>query len=422
MNKKVIIGIGALIVLLAAVTMYILLGGRDGKNEGGIVEWFERGRQGEGFASPEDMEKIFAEGMTPEAELKAYTLYARYPHDSRPLSKNMSDLTDPWNIKNVPLPILSGSPINSENAMREFIENLKKEGKTESQIEERIKDLVKSSPVYLFTTNRIIITANEVFTAGLKIERGGEVVSYSVSSAQIIGDPVNGSPGLGSAAFNDVGTEGDSVSGDKISTFSWKSPGADKKYWGSLTLRVKVRPEGSPGEVTVEQQFYSSPSAPARFSGNFQESLVDGSLVIETVVDVSKECRYQIYANLYSVDENEPTHVAHVNRVLSPGRQTVAFTFFGKIFRDGGYEGKFRLQDLRGSCENMPFPPSWIGDPTKIQAIQNAKPLEEPLLLYMPFTNATYVTKEYSSSQFSDREWTSPEKEEKLRMLREAVR
>ena len=47
--------------------------------------------------------------------------------------------------------------------------------------------------------------------------------------------------------------------------------------------------------------------------------------------------------------------------------------FFGKIFRDGGYSGRFELRDLRGTCQNMPFPPSWLNDPARLKDIEKAR-------------------------------------------------
>ncbi len=103
---------------------------------------------------------------------------------------------------------------------------------------------------------------------------------------------------------------------------------------------------------------------------------------------------------------------------MRPGRQVATLEFYGKIFHDGGHEGRFQLRDIRGTCENLPFPPSWLGDPSKIEAIQNAEPKNEPLVLYIPYSNARYTTREYSLDQFTDQEWISPDKERRLQQLR----
>ncbi|MCB1320033.1 MAG: hypothetical protein KDK34_07260, partial [Leptospiraceae bacterium] len=199
--------------------------------------------------------------------------------------------------------------------------------------------------------------------------------------------------------------------------FTWKAPSADKKYWGSLTLEVRARVPGIEDEVTLTQGFYSSPIAPARFTGNASERLEKGSLLIDVELDVERECRYSLHANLYSVIDDQPTHWASVDEILKPGRQVVSFKFFGKVFHDGGYEGKFQLRDLRGTCENLPFPASWIGDPTKIKAIEQAPPVDEPLLLYVPYTDFTYTTRSYRLSDFSEDEWSSDEKNRRLDRL-----
>jgi hypothetical protein len=55
--------------------------------------------------------------------------------------------------------------------------------------------------------------------------------------------------------------------------------------------------------------------------------------------------------------------------------------------------------------------------------VVNAKPLEEPLLYYIPYTSLTYTTKrEYGFKDFSRAEWSSPDKEARLRELEEAAR
>ena len=100
----------------------------------------------------------------------------------------------------------------------------------------------------------------------------------------------------------------------------------------------------------------------------------------------------------------------------------VPFTFFGKIFRDGGYSGKFQMRDLRGTCENMPFPAKWLGDPTKLAQITNAPPLEEPPIMYIPYNDYRYTTRPYNADEFSASEYTSPEKAKRLQELEEAVK
>ncbi|HWZ43186.1 MAG TPA: hypothetical protein VNW97_06900, partial [Candidatus Saccharimonadales bacterium] len=129
---------------------------------------------------------------------------------------------------------------------------------------------------------------------------------------------------------------------------------------------------------------------------------------------------------LYSVDRGVPTHHVERRMIVDPSMKTVAFTFFGKIFRDFGHEGAFRLQDLKAQCENLAYPPEWFLDSvahqTELQEFQNKPPAsQEPSRIYFAYNDYSYTTHRYLSSAFSDLEWQSPEKLRKLEMLRKAA-
>ena len=105
--------------------------------------------------------------------------------------------------------------------------------------------------------------------------------------------------------------------------------------------------------------------------------------------------------------------------------KTVSFTFFGKIFRDYGHQGTFRLQDLKGQCENLAYPPEWFMDSQTYAAellefSNNPPATREPGRIYFAYDQLTYTTRRYPNSAFSDREWTSQERQTKLDLLRKA--
>ncbi len=112
--------------------------------------------------------------------------------------------------------------------------------------------------------------------------------------------------------------------------------------------------------------------------------------------------------------------------IVDPSMKTISFSFFGKIFRDGGHEGAFRLQDLKGQCENLSYPPEWFIDSVahkaELQALQN-KPaaVREPSKIYFEYAEHTYTTQRYAGAVFSDQEWQSPERTRKLEMLKRAA-
>ncbi len=89
------------------------------------------------------------------------------------------------------------------------------------------------------------------------------------------------------------------------------------------------------------------------FTGNFRDSLVGGNLQIDIEVDVKTEGFFQIQASLYSSPE-VPVGNVEVARQLSPGKQWVPVTFYGKMIRDQGVDGPYLLKNL--SLAQRAFP------------------------------------------------------------------
>src|SRR5262249_3273439 len=154
--------------------------------------------------------------------------------------------------------------------------------------------------------------------------------------------------------------------------------------------------------LVMRQSFYSSPRVAGRFTGQFHERLEQGSLVIDAGVEVTQRRMCFVSANLYSMDEAAPTHHVERRMILDPSMQHVTLTFFGKIFRDYGHAGKFRVQDLTAQCENLSYPPEWFLDSAshkaELQALQSkATPStpREPSRLYFEYNDYTYTTQKY---------------------------
>ncbi len=371
------------------------------------------------FLTPEQIDRIIQErGLSDEVLLEIYKDYYRYPHFSRPLDKNMIDLTNPWFVKSNPLPIILNPRLKNETNLKQLIDELQKQGKSEEEIQDILEQEFKNYPLFLFQLNRHTLTYGDTLIGTLKItDNKGNILEYTILEAGIYSDRYFGNIRLGTPEYNDAGIQPDKEK-DQIYTFSWKIPSQDKKYWGNLTLKVKVKIDVTGKEVEIEEGFYSSPFIIAEFLEQFEEELKDGHLIINAYLDVKKECEYHLQANLFSIDFDEPTHWVTYKKILKPGIQKIPFIFWGKIFRDKGIEGRFELRDLRGYCENLPFPASWFEDPSKMDQIVNAKPKEEPLFFYIPYTSITYKTKNYYKlSDFSNQEWDSEEKREKLGSL-----
>lgn len=417
--KKAILSLSIVSALLLVGIVIVLVSGRTdetedvagGENQAPFNDLPAGGEHG--FPSTGELERLLARegGPTARAQYEAYRVYARYPDHSRPLKATMTDLTEPWRIKNVPLPIAADPRLRSESLLKQAIAALQALGRSEEEIRDELLRGSDRAPRYAFTLNRHTITEGDELEAELRVagpDGGG--LDVTVVSSRLVSDRRFGSLELGAVPYErtDAGRY----------LFRWKAPSDADKYWGSLNLIVKARIPGIDDEVDIQQSFFSSPAAPARFTGAFSERLVDGSLVIDAEIDVKRECRYALQANLFNADTDEPTHWVSSDETLKVGRRIVSFTFYGKIFRDGGHEGRFQLRHLRGTCENLPFPASWLGDPARLKDIEKAAARDEPPMRYLPFNTLTHTTGAYRLDQFSDREWDSEFKAQRLERLR----
>lgn len=421
--KKLLMGVLLLVIVFIGIILYLLVKEPDKTKDQETsirrrlpFEFFEDKPQ---FLTPEEIDRIIQEkGFSDEALKEIYKEYYQYPHFSRPLNKKMVDLINPWFVESQPLPVILNPNFRNEKSMQEFINKLKEEGKSEEEIKKILEEEFKNYPLFVFQLNRHTLTYGDTIIGTLKItDEKGNVLGYDILEAGIYSDPKFGNARIATPEYNDAGISPDEKS-DLVYTFSWKIPSQEKKYWGDLSLKVKVKIDKTGKEVELERSFYSSPFIIAEFLNQFDEELKDGHLIITAYLDVKKECEYHLQANLFSLDFDEPSHWVTYKGILKPGIHKIPFTFWGKIFHDKGLEGRFELRDLRGYCENLPFPASWFDDPTKRDQIVNAKPKDEPLFFYIPYTDLTYKTKRYYKlNDFSNKEWDSEEKREKLGSL-----
>lgn len=98
------------------------------------------------------------------------------------------------------------------------------------------------------------------------------------------------------------------------------------------TLRLFLTPEGR---------------IPARFSGEVDDAVVDGNLRIEVGIDVDQPGEYRIYANLYD-GRGTPLAFSGFKGELDRGDDTAPIEFFGRLLRDLGARGPYRVGEIRG--------------------------------------------------------------------------
>lgn len=351
--------------------------------------------------------------------LAVYKDFTKYPPDSRPLSTSNWDLLHPWSADSSSLPMVPQRIMRQVDALR-----------ASGVPEEEAWRSVGVPPVlhrYQFDLNKTILAGTQdelkaqltITPAQGPAESLDAPVRIHVIKAELIGDEVFGSPHLGSVAFT-------CDTAAAVCAFHWKVPSAEKQFWGVVELVVTATLQGQADEFVMRQTFYSSPMIAGKFTGQFQEKIENGSLVIDAGVSVEKRMACFVSANLYSADREIPTHHAERRMIVDPSMKTIAFTFFGKIFRDQGHEGAFRLQDLKAQCENLAYPPEWFMDSIahqeQLQEFQNNPPVtKEPSRIYFAYNNYKYTTRRYPGSIFSDQEWQSPEQARKLEAFKKAA-
>jgi hypothetical protein len=352
---------------------------------------------------------------SPVSSALAFRNFIKYPPESRPLVGSNWDLLNPWSVDASTLPMIP-------TRVTAQLESMRRSGVSDAEALRSIT-LPTGLPKYRFELSTAVLAglhqdldATLTFTPD---QPGGPAPQVNITRAELIGDADFGSPSLGAVPFS-------CQAGNTTCTFHWRAPAASKQYWGVLNLVVTANLAGSTDEFVMRRSFYSSPMTAGKFTGQFQEKLENGSLVITAGVNVTSRMACFVSSNLYSIDQGVPSQHVERRLIVDPSMHSVAFTFFGKIFRDYGQEGTFRLQDLKAQCENLHYPPEWFMDSVAhkadLQAFQ-AKPAaaQEPARIYFEYNNLTYTTQKYSSSNFSDQEYQSPETTRKLALYNRAT-
>jgi hypothetical protein len=350
--------------------------------------------------------------MSPEGRLAVLQESLQYPPESVPIDTSYWDLLHPWSVDTTARTMFT---TDQTSQLADQLKTLHDSGVSKEDASSQVQ-LPPSSLQYKFEMSKTLLAGTQdVLQARLVVttsQSSDTALRIHVSQAEMIGSQEFGSPNLGS-----VPSSCDSTG--PVCTFTWQIPSADKQYWGLLKLRANVTVDGHPGEFAVGESFYSSPMVAGKFTGAFQERMNNGSLVIDAGVDVQKRMACFISANLYSVDKEIPVQHARLRILVDPSMKTISFPFYGKIFRDYGDEGTFRLQDLKGQCVNLAFPPEWFLDSmaheAELHGLRKAPPPpKEPSNIYFASDNYAFTTRHHLLSEFSNAEWQSPKKTARL--------
>ena len=189
---------------------------------------------------------------------------------------------------------------------------------------------------------------------------------------------------LGEFAYHDDGADGDQVAGDRVYSARLEL-GDDMLPELSDSFMVRVRAlTADPAERIAATGFlYSNPHA--QLTGNYRDQVVDGSLVIEAEVEVTRGGRFHLEGTLYDRAGERGLAEAHTASELLPGRHWLRLTFFGRILNQSGVDGPYLLRYLAlSTTTRMPN--------AKNRLVENA-----------------YVTGAYRAAQFSDASFNDPD-------------
>ena len=188
---------------------------------------------------------------------------------------------------------------------------------------------------------------------------------------------------LGDFAYHDDGQDGDARAGDAIYSARLQ---LDDEMLPELSdsFMVRVRALIDEGERIAATGFlYSNPHA--QLTGNYRDTIVDGSLVIEAEIEVTRGGRFHLEGTLYDRSGGTGLAEAHTAAELAPGRHWLALSFFGRILHQRGVDGPYLLRYLAlSTTTRMPN--------GKNRLVENA-----------------HVTGAYGASQFSDAPFEDPD-------------
>ena len=335
-------------------------------------------------------ELLFDGSVKKEDLIKNYKEWSKYPPDSRPLLPEHRDV-----IRHREIPVaLQTMPVMQDGKPQDSGYQCLLQPATHSVTEGEKMQL------FLACTGKGSITPLPIKLVEIKTVGRAGVKKFSPE--EILGP------------FDD-GTNGDPNAGDGIHTFSF-SP--KKQDWGDIhvTINFAVLDGNRSTELSLSTHFFSSPVAPARFTGRFNETYRDGSLFISAELEVMKPGNYTIEANLFG--DEQPIAYAREDAKLDPGLQFVELEFFGKVLHDREIDGPFELKDLRGYLNTDVIQPEILAQsPAEVERFLKNVREDRPKRMLIPYSAASHETRKYAASEFPDDPYDSPEKRERLRQL-----
>ncbi|GBF51650.1 hypothetical protein LPTSP4_31880 [Leptospira ryugenii] len=326
-----------------------------------------------------------------EQVIDDYMSWAEYPPNSRPLHESHTDLLNPKVIPVVTqeMPILEKGSIKASG----FSCSLQPEYHSVTEGK----------------TLRIFLSCFRTGSANRE--------SIKIIESDLKGKAGNRSIFPPSLQANDSGMDGDERKGDLVYTFHFRPQRTD---WADfyLTTKFTIDADETHSIHSLSHHFFSSPIAPANFTGRYEDYLSEGSLLIEVELDVKEVGRYTIEANLMT-ETGEPIAYARRDQKLNTGKQRVALLFFGRAITKRRENGPFHMTFLRGELNTdviqedmLSLPPEQVD--IALRSVRDDRPKKK----LIPYWDDEITTKAYLLSEFKADIYESDEKQNRIAELK----
>jgi hypothetical protein len=246
--------------------------------------------------------------------------------------------------------------------------------------------------------SRVHLAAGESVLLALRaLDEDGAVLPLVVTGAQAQGlvfDAARPAPQV-TLPFHDDGAGGDAAAQDGThSAVLTPAQGALAGFEGTIRTRVRYSVAGKAGALVFDVVY--TPQAPAVWTGQVREALEDGALNFYLKLDVRQAGRYVVNAR---VDDARGTPLALLtfNDLLPAGPNEVKLSLFGKLVRD-----------------HTPAMPLSLRDVDAYLLREDADPDRATMAR---LTGRIHTSRAHPLGQFSDAEWTSPERTRYLNEL-----
>jgi hypothetical protein len=301
--------------------------------------------------------------------LEAYRRSTRYPHGSRPAAEQPDQMRP-------------NDPIVEEHALKEPGKKTAADGVRLRTSQER---------VYAQASERVR------FTVAL-VDAQGQTLPLRVLSASLreftpptVASLFPTTP----AVFNDDGTQGDALAGDRVfSTTVQPSAQGFAGLAGQLRLEAFLDYKGERGFIYFD--LYVTPESPAAWRGAPREAVEAGSLVFVLPIEVRESGRYVVTGRVDDAN-GQPFALLTFNDVLPGGAGEVRLALFGKLIADA-----------------LPAFPLTLRDVEAFRLREEGHP-DRALMPRLPGT--LLVSARHALDRFSAAEWSSEERDRYLAEL-----